>query len=160
MIESFSPIAFIIETNRSFRIGAMKMTFYRTALFERKPTWYHIRQTFWFYQGEMGDGLSAYRTQNLHHQYLSIWEVLGWVYDETERPQEVWHIQKVCETFCGRVRWWHCQECRTLSLLIHLKEIPTAAMLWGLLLSIKMMRGETDRGTIYLLSQNQPLLCT
>ena len=38
MIESFSPIAFIIETNRSFRIGAMKMTFYRTALFERKPT--------------------------------------------------------------------------------------------------------------------------
>ena len=28
-IESFSLIAFLIETNRSFRIGAMKMTFYR-----------------------------------------------------------------------------------------------------------------------------------
>ena len=33
MIESFSLIAFFIETNRSFRIGAMKLTFYRTALF-------------------------------------------------------------------------------------------------------------------------------
>jgi hypothetical protein len=32
MIESFSLIAFLIKTNRSFRIGAMKMTFYRTAL--------------------------------------------------------------------------------------------------------------------------------
>ena len=34
-IESFSLIAFLIETNRSFRIGAMKMTFYRTAFFEK-----------------------------------------------------------------------------------------------------------------------------
>ena len=36
MLESFSLIAFLVETNRSFRIGATKMTFYRTNLFERK----------------------------------------------------------------------------------------------------------------------------
>ena len=36
MIESFSLIAFLVETNRSFRIGAMKMTVYRTALFWRR----------------------------------------------------------------------------------------------------------------------------
>ena len=45
-IESYSSIAFLTKTNRSFRIGAMKMPFYRTALFGRKSAWYHIRQAF------------------------------------------------------------------------------------------------------------------
>ena len=70
MIEGCSPIAIYIETNRSFRIGAMNSTVYRTAFFQRGT--HAARRTFVVHALEEGMSPQIVMTFTGHEDYDSL----------------------------------------------------------------------------------------